>query len=199
MSGEIIVTTIFGAVGPDTADRLLAAEVSRVCGLLPDEVEIARKCARCGGYTHGRPVVTTPGGPFVSLSRADGVVAVAVSPDSPVGIDVERVAAGAFPGFADVALHPQERASSPRECSMLWVRKEALLKATGHGLHLDPRQVRISDGEQEPRLLAWPEQPVPAVHLLDLELGDWVACVAVLGGQSPQVTLRQGDRAALAG
>ncbi len=198
MTVEVIVTTMYGSGGRDAGDRLLAAEVARVSELRPDEVKIARSCAHCGGHTHGRPIVTAPGAPFVSLSRAEGVVLVAVSPDCPVGIDVEEAEAGGFPGFADVAQHPDETASGPRDRSRLWVRKEAVLKATGDGLRLDPSRIRISDGAQDPRLLAWPEQPTPAVHLLDVELDGYIACVAVLGDRAPRLTLRQGDPAALA-
>jgi hypothetical protein len=61
--------------------------------VLRDEVGVSslgRLCPRCGSSSHGRPYVVTPDGPApqVSLSYADGLVAVAWA-DGPVGIDIE--------------------------------------------------------------------------------------------------------------
>jgi 4'-phosphopantetheinyl transferase len=180
---------------PAEADRLLTHEVARFHGLSVAEVDVARSCATCGSGDHGRPVVDTAARTFLSLARAQGVLLVAVSDDAPVGVDVERADAGGFPGFADVALHPLEDANTAEECATAWVRKEALLKATGHGLQVDPRTIRISD-EDQPRLLVWPTEPVPDVQFLDLEIDGYAACLAVLDGQMPSVTVRQAAPAA---
>jgi len=60
--------------------------------VLRDELgatSVGRLCPRCGSADHGRPYVVTPGPPpHVSLSYAEGLVAVAWS-RGPVGIDVE--------------------------------------------------------------------------------------------------------------
>jgi len=77
---------------------------------------VVRVCPACGSDRHGRPVAV--GSPaHLSISYADGLVAVAWSYDGPVGIDVER----------DLAGDRQE-----------WTRVEALLKATGEGLRAWP-------------------------------------------------------------
>jgi hypothetical protein len=62
--------------------------------LLRDELgvgSVTRLCPRCGSSAHGRPLVVAGSGPapFVSLSYATGLVAVAWSTAGPVGIDIE--------------------------------------------------------------------------------------------------------------
>jgi 4'-phosphopantetheinyl transferase len=113
----------------------------------------------------------------LSLGRAPGLVVVAVSTAGPVGVDVEPAGRAGFPGFEDVAAHPQEEGRDP---TLTWVRKEAVLKATGWGLAIDPRGVRLDDG---PRLVSWDERlPAPArcwLHDLPLTHG-YVGAVAVI-------------------
>jgi hypothetical protein len=62
--------------------------------LLRDELgalTVTRLCPRCGSSAHGRPLVVTEEGrsPYVSLSYATDLVAVAWSHRGPVGIDIE--------------------------------------------------------------------------------------------------------------
>jgi 4'-phosphopantetheinyl transferase len=61
-----------------------------------------------------------------------------------------------------------------------WVRKEAVLKMTGHGLLVDPSHLEVSPPDEPPRLLAW-EGPGrhPQVELADLEVDGAVAALAV--------------------
>jgi hypothetical protein len=52
-------------------------------------VSVGRLCPRCGSGEHGRPYVVTEGrAPQVSMSYAEGLVAVAWA-DGPVGVDIE--------------------------------------------------------------------------------------------------------------
>ena len=157
---------------PRVADRLLADLVTWHVGTT---LEIRRRCPRCGSTAHGQPFVTDDV-VHVSLSRAPGLALAAVSTAGPVGVDVEQAGRAAFPGFEDVALHPQE---GSREPTLTWVRKEALLKATGWGLAVDPRRVRL-DGR---RVVSW-EGHLPApdrCRLEDLPLpGEYVGAVAVI-------------------
>jgi 4'-phosphopantetheinyl transferase len=105
------------------------------------------------------------------------MVVAAVSTAGPVGVDVEAAGSAGFPGFEDVAAHPQEEG---RDATVTWVRKEAVLKATGWGLALDPQGVWVDDG---PRLVSWDERlPAPErCWLDDLPLpGGYVGAVAVI-------------------
>ncbi|WP_425550396.1 4'-phosphopantetheinyl transferase family protein [Actinopolymorpha pittospori] len=54
---------------------------------------------------------------------------------SRIGVDVERIDAGALRGVAEVFLHPSERSASedPGLLAQLWTGKEALAKAIGTG------------------------------------------------------------------
>jgi len=115
---------------------------------------------------------------YVSLARAGDLSVVAVTDAGPVGVDVEAQGAADFAGFADVALHPGERATTADDPTRVWVRKEALIKAYGLGLAVDPSDVRLDDDG----LAAWdsPHRPPGAVWLRDLAVPGHVAAVAVL-------------------
>ena len=178
------------------ARDLLGIEVATLLDVQPGDVSIAAVCSRCGG-PHGRPVVQvavlSDRIPFVSISRRSGVIVVAVSSDGPVGVDAERVGA-ATSDIAGVVLHPSERADDAEALTTTWVRKEALLKATGHGLTADPAGIVLSAPGDEPGLVRWddPGAPTQQVWMSDLHLTDgYVACVAVLSGTRPDVTVRQ--------
>ncbi|WP_329210709.1 4'-phosphopantetheinyl transferase superfamily protein [Streptomyces sp. NBC_00683] len=129
------------------ADFVAARFLARLCaadrnGGSPRDVVLEQRCPDCGGR-HGRPrVVGGPGtAPEVSLSYADGVVAAAAA-DRPVGVDVERLHRDRAPGLRTLRrfLTAGEadrirRSRTPREALLrTWVRKEAVVKATGAGL-----------------------------------------------------------------
>lgn len=98
--------------------RLVVAEAA---GCSPATVVIEQRCVRCAG-PHGRPVARTPSRRklHVSWSSVGDVTAVAVD-RAPIGVDV-------------VAGPPL----------LEWARLEAALKATGHGLDVDPSLVTVS-------------------------------------------------------
>lgn len=176
-------------------DPLLARTVASVLGVSPDDVVLSRLCPSCGSARHGRPVVLGLGSrtPFVSLARAERLIVVAVSTAGPVGVDIERGDAPGFHGFDQVVLHEHERAVTVRERAIVWTRKEALLKATGHGLSVDPRLLEMSAPADPPRLLRWaaPDPPAGPPWMATLSLiPQFVACVAVLGVEAPQLTVQ---------
>lgn len=183
----------------ETADRLLRDVVAAHSGADADAVLVTRSCPRCGSSEHGRPVATLPGAraPWVSLSRSDGVLVAAASDAGPVGVDVERVEAARLAAVSPVLLHPDEHAATPTQVAVTWVRKESLLKATGDGLQVDPRLVRLSAPDAPPALLAWlAPRPPTHVTMRDLETEGYVGALTVLGGPSPRVTLRWAGLAA---
>lgn len=186
----------WSAVGTDRAhaDHLLRLVVGRFCDVAPADVQARRLCPGCGSTAHGRPLVAVVGcaAPHVSLSRAGGLVCVAVTDAGPVGVDVERSGAAAFGDFATVGLHRLERSAGPQDQTVTWVRKESLVKATGAGLRVDLRQVRLSEpAATPPALLAWeaPSPPSALVWMRDV-VGPrgYVLAVSVLTSLEPQLT-----------
>jgi 4'-phosphopantetheinyl transferase len=161
------------------ATVLLLAEASE---LLHRAAVLGHRCLRCGSDAHGQPYIV--GAPYlhVSLARSAGLSLVALTEGGPVGVDLERDDAAAFDGFARAALHPDERARTAQEGTRTWVRKEAVLKATGQGLGVDPRAVRISEARQPPALMDWQAPDDPGeVWLADVPVTDgWSAAVAVI-------------------
>uniref|UniRef100_UPI000A3F72D0 4'-phosphopantetheinyl transferase family protein n=1 Tax=Cellulosimicrobium cellulans TaxID=1710 RepID=UPI000A3F72D0 len=146
-----------------------------------------------GATGHGKPELAAAlaAGLHVSVSTAPGLLAVAVSDEGPVGVDVESVAAVGAAPVADVLLHPREAAAGPRALARTWVRKEALLKATGHGLVVPPAELVVAGPDEPPALLLAPPWlgvgPADQLTLRDLadadlaSLGrDHVGAVAVL-------------------
>jgi 4'-phosphopantetheinyl transferase len=162
-----------------TRHALLREVVGETTGVPPRDVRLAARCTTCGG-AHGKPYVQGEGAPKVSVSSSGDLAAVALTTAGEVGVDVESVAAVARRPVAD-ALAPGEAAASARALAVTWVRKEAVLKATGDGLVVPPSDLVVSAADQPARLLVWRGRPLPAVRLLDLRLPDgYVGCVAVL-------------------
>jgi len=157
-----------------SSDVLARRAVGAVLGLDPAEVVVGRRCPRCGSDTHGAPVTA---GAHVSITRARGLVAVAVSTVGPVGIDVEQRREHLFAGFDGVALAPQEAPTDVEQRLRIWTRKEALLKACGRGLTVDPRTV-VLDGL---RIVSAPEQAAGSV-LRDVDPPGYLGAVAAPAG-----------------
>lgn len=176
------------------AHELLCDVVAASLRLPREAVGIRRECPRCGG-PHGRPLVTIDGepGPSASIARAGSLSVVAVA-DRDVGVDVEPAAERSE--IAAVALSPAEQAAllevpvSERGARVLrtWVRKEAVLKALGHGLLVDPSLVGLRDGPR-PRLDRWDGPgPKPAIRIADVgDVDRHVLAVAVVGWRRPRI------------
>jgi phosphopantetheine--protein transferase-like protein len=128
------------------ADRLLgrvAAKraVSALTGRRPDRFRIQSAAS-------GEPLVLADDGtpmPRVSISHRDGeAMAIATEKGRP-GIDLEIVEER-HPSFAETWFRPSERewtAGIASRESQVWAIKEAVLKALGTGMRLDPRDVEV--------------------------------------------------------
>ena len=129
--------------------RDLAADAG---GVGPEEVNVTATCARCG-REHGRPRVSWPDAagpaPSVSLASCDGLVVAALAPaDVTVGVDVERPrAATSRTGEAERRGAVIDLVGGPRRTAIRrWVRAEAVLKADGRGLRVEPAAVVFAGG-----------------------------------------------------
>lgn len=140
--------------------RAMAAARLDVSSSAASEIEVDRSCALCtSGKKHGKPRIA---GVNFNMSQVNPLVVGAFSrnPSAVLGVDVETMDARLFSGFARLALSNEERtfyervaqerpASALRLLSLaLWTAKEAVLKATGHGLSVVPSLVRVQFSEQ---------------------------------------------------
>ncbi|WP_167140644.1 4'-phosphopantetheinyl transferase superfamily protein [Diaminobutyricimonas sp. TR449] len=188
----------------DQRDHAVLIEaVAAFAGVDPADVQLRRRCARCGSTSHGKPEVVSPrsadGGQLhASLSRTPGFAAAVVTDVAPIGLDIERVDRVAR---APIDLHPTEQAAlaeladadQPRRLTLLWTVKEAALKATGDGLNVDPASLAIELGDDErPTLSDGPDGLLrvgsPTITTFDPEPG--VLAAIVLLGRHPAPTVR---------
>lgn len=150
----------------DQQDRFLAGRIAlrdhaaRVAGVSPGALMAYYVCEECnrGDRAHGMPRYQAgPRGSTVraSLSRSGDWCLLAASTDEEVlgvGVDLESGTAADFEGFGSVAMSAREREQlqnlapslRARFQTLLWTRKEAVLKALGSGLTVDPRLVDVS-------------------------------------------------------
>ena len=183
---------------PADAARYLAAHaltrvvLGELLGIPPGALVIERTC-RCG-QQHGKPVLAG-GGPAFSPTHSGNVVGVAVRLDGAVGLDVEQVRPiGDLPAIARHVDAPAE----PDAFFRTWTRKEALLKATGHGLASSMAAIRLD----EHGVTAWTGEGAPSgpVWLRDLSpAGGHRAAVAGLGTAPDHVEERDGQALLVAG
>lgn len=185
--------------GGGSAHELLRAEAARFHAVPPQQIVVVHDCPRCGSDEHGRPrllpTASLRSPAYVSLARAGDLSVVAITDAGPVGVDVEAEGAAEAAEVHEVALHPDERMAPRADLTRTWVRKEALLKAYGLGLAVDPADVRIDDDGH----VVWDtDHPSPgAVWLRDLAVTGHVVAVVVVpdDGQDTgalSVTVRQG-------
>ncbi|MEU9604130.1 4'-phosphopantetheinyl transferase superfamily protein [Streptomyces sp. NPDC048057] len=145
-----------------------------------------------------------------SVTHGGDTVGVAFCDGAEVGLDVEEVAqlsgsnidgsgnSNSNGGVRNVdvlaprvltaaelaALHDRPPAQLPDAFLRYWVRKEAVLKAWGTGLHVPLRQLEVTAPEQPPDVVGWPERPdLPHdVQMIDMVVaGRHPAAVCVIG------------------
>ncbi|WP_368396422.1 4'-phosphopantetheinyl transferase superfamily protein [Streptomyces sclerotialus] len=137
--------------------RLLGAYL----GIAADRVRYARERCPCCGEGHGRPSVV--GAPLhFSLSRSGEFTLVAVAATA-VGVDIEEIPRPDTARAVTSALHTEERqelaclpsADRLEAFTRCWARKEAYLKATGHGLAEGVSHVHVGAGPRPAELDDW--------------------------------------------
>ncbi len=189
-----------------TARALLRLRLAELAGTAPTALRLDTTCLRCGG-DHGKPRFLGPGPDLhFSIAHAGGRIAVAVTRDFPVGVDIESVAGRQAHALTDLGasfLAPAELAdyrelppgARARALAVWWARKEAVLKATGAGLTLPMREVTVT-APGDPAALRSPREggrrAMVALHDLTPRDGH-VGCVAAVGVASLTVTEHDGD------
>lgn len=184
------------------ADHLLRCGAARLSGCNAEDVRVARLCPSCGSGGHGQPVLGTGLVRLrASLARSEAVTVVALTLAEAVGVDVEHADAAAFDGFAGVALHTREEAATVRHRTVTWVRKEAVLKAAGTGLEVDPSTLRVSDPQDRAALLEWPgrDRLRDRTRLYDVAgIPGHVAGLAVVADTTHRIVVTRAEPAAAA-
>jgi 4'-phosphopantetheinyl transferase len=167
---------------------LVRLALAELVGAAPAELVFDTWC-ELHQSAHGKPRLVEPAAELdFSLSRAGARLLLAVSA-APVGVDVERRDRDIEVGVARIAFADDERAELEDACPAAflacWTRKEAVLKALGHGLAVDPKSVSVTflDGV-EPRIRRLPEEfgPPEAWSLVPLVRDEWLAAVVMRGG-----------------
>jgi 4'-phosphopantetheinyl transferase len=128
------------------------------------DVSLDRTCTRCG-LPHGKPTLRI-GGIALSISHAGARIGFACGRVPAIGLDVEKIGAATLTaGLIRHVLTPTEAealASSPRpdrDFTTYWTRKEAVLKATGDGLRVPMRDIRVAAAGRMPVLESFAGRP----------------------------------------
>ena len=175
------------------AKTLVAARL----GIAPETVTFDATCADCGKH-HGPPRL--PDAPVrFSISHSGERVGIALTEDTPVGLDVEAANRRAEDSLIDYALSETERRTvhalpeDERADAFFtyWARKEAVLKATSKGLRLPLRSITLTPPSELAGLLSSTDDSLTpeSTRLADLTPGPgYRAAVALLTEQEIAVT-----------
>lgn len=137
----------------------------------------------------GKPFLRHAGAPAYNLSHTRGLALVAVGAGTAVGVDVEQLRpladaealAQRFLSAAEAATVLQA-APAGRGAAFLrtWTRKEAVLKASGHGLALDTRDIEVGPGPADRLVELDREGRTDRYRIVSLAPDPgWVAALAV--------------------
>jgi 4'-phosphopantetheinyl transferase len=127
--------------------------------ILAEYLQLGADAVRFEYNEYGKPSLRRSGvtSPICfNLTHSDGLAALAVASDRAVGVDIERIRTVAEDMtnwiMTDAekrrfrSLAPELRRGAFFRC---WTRKEAVLKAIGHGFSLSPRSLEVSFGINE--------------------------------------------------
>jgi 4'-phosphopantetheinyl transferase len=172
-----------GRMGDDLIRSRFLASRAWLRVILGRELGINAGVVRYTRSERGKPSVLHGGDLCFSLSRSAGVALVAVTRGRAVGVDVEQIRSDVDDaGLAERFFSPAEAGElralpeTERRAAFfaLWVRKEAVVKATGAGLgdglgHFDARGGRVDDRWSLASLDAGPE--LAAAVAVDGDIG----------------------------
>jgi 4'-phosphopantetheinyl transferase len=171
---------------------LMRLSLGRLLDRSPRELTFDRWCERCRS-ANGKPRLVDPHCRLdFSLSHAGEQLLLAVARKR-VGVDVEPMDRQIEPDTAGLVLAPDERADletlAPQQRAAAivacWMRKEAVLKALGHGLAIDPASVSVTfleNGEVRVRSLPSEFGPPQSWVLFALTGAGWAGAAAAEGG-----------------
>ena len=182
---------------------LLRLVLARYLHLSPAEIEIDRSCPDCG-RSHGRPRLRNR--PEMSIDAiefsvshgGDLLVLAFAAGDAPVGVDVEPMGALANVSaeLLDFTLTAAERkrllkVPVPQRTRVFlrhWTAKEAVLKALGAGLSVEPQAVALpslpSKGKASVTL---PGSPSVDLWITDVEVGPAHVCTLATGQEAREL------------
>ena len=169
--------------------RLLLA---RQTGQRPEELEVKADA-------QGKPCLPGEAQLNFNLSHTQGCAAIILATGHPVGIDIEkRHALNDLLALVDRVCTPSERDEllrNPREKRedlffQLWTRKEALLKALGSGLRMEPRRVEVGLAEEREVDLSETLDASCAWRVLSLKAEPGYAAAAAYGGERGEIVVR---------
>ena len=177
--GEIDVWV--GAERSESSDAVLHRVLGGYAGLASAAVRHERDA-------HGRPVVC--GSELqVSVSHTSGAFLVAIGSGCRVGVDVEPIRARGLlrlrhhvlTGGELDELERHDEAHQNRVLLGYWTRKEALLKAAGTGLAVDPSLIELPASGCSPHPIVVPETLGRPSDwwIVELDLSGYAAAVAV--------------------
>jgi 4'-phosphopantetheinyl transferase len=174
------------------ADRFVVLDARRQFILAHCALDLALKQA---GLDRQKITTTHYGKPYLpdhpslhfNLSHTKSMIAVALTRDAEIGVDVEHRPneLHSLDAISTRVFTPAERAAMRNDrdpvarFTQLWSAKEAIMKATGLGFHLPPLEIDLQG--PEPRLIGLPPKyGAPSQWWLQTEnLGDtWLALAA---------------------
>ncbi len=170
---------------------LLKMAVAGVTNASPASIRVDRRCDECG-RAHARPRIRGAD-LHVSVSRSGSLVAVALTRVGPVGVDIERHAAGRTAALARQILTATEPVSRREDILTYWCRKESVVKATGQGLRVPLKDVVVSPAADPAQLVSYQGREL-AASLVDLDLdARYTAALTVLTDGDVTVEVRAAD------
>lgn len=159
---------------------------------------------------HGKPMFNTEEALAFNLSHTQGMAVLVLGGHKPVGIDVEpanRALPSALlaPRYCHaeelrwLASHTDNVARHRRHFLRLWVRKEAVLKARGDGVHGGPRRIDAISTPGAAVYQTAPDRPPEQWKIIDIEAhADYLVSVAsALDAPQPVIELLEGPDAVI--